>query len=342
MATTLKDIATAVGISQVSVSQALRGTGRISPEMRRRVIDVARKLRYRPNGPAKTMRSGRTGVVGVLYTIEGAKGMLPIEQLAGIQRELVADSYELLLCELPRDRLVEEGHASALLHQWMADGMLINHQLSLPDGIGELVFEQHVPAIWMNSRMPYNCVYVEDFEAAEEATRHLLSLGHRRVGYFDVVHALSDLSNPEHYSVADRAAGYASAMRAAGLHPNYLMPPQRVEHSQRLSFTRGLLSNRDTRPTALICYAGAELPIVAALTLGLNIPSDLSIVDFAGSLRPVFDIPLTSVLVQWESVGRASAKCLLSLMQKSESSQLPPMGIRPQLVVQASSVRPPE
>jgi LacI family transcriptional regulator len=325
---TLKDLAAELGLSQVSISQALRGTGRLSAETRRRVIETAQRLRYRPHALAKSMREGRTGIVGLIYSPEGTSRALTTPQLAGIQVELGRRNYELMLGMLPKSQLASPGQASALLRQWMADGLLINHHIGLPPQVDELIEGDHVPAVWMNSKQSHHCVYFDDFGGAVNAVRYLHGLGHRDIAYLDISHPRSWLGGTEHYSITDRHDGYVQAMKDLALTPRVWMPDTELPRIERVAFARAHLAGPD-RPTAVISYGSAEVPMFAAATLGLAVPKDLSVLHFAGEQSIVNDVQMTVAFLCYHELGAQAVRRLLGRLGAPDASGDPqsPLGL---------------
>jgi LacI family transcriptional regulator len=322
MPVTIKDIATEVGLSHVTVSKVLRGTGNFAPETRERILAAADRLKYRPHALARSMREGRTGIVGLIYSAEGTSRALNSQQLVGIQEELGRRSYELMLGMLPRAALKEPGQASALLRHWMADGLLINHQIGLPDRVAELIEGEHVPAVWMNSRQPHNCVYFDDFGGASGAVDHLAMLGHRRIAYIDLSHPASWLRGNEHYSIADRHDGYVTRMLARGLRPVVWMPDAMLEKRARVAFARErfLASAAEERPTAIITYGHQQELLYMAAHEGLSVPRDLSLISFGVERLGIDDRVPTLVYQPYEQLGRLAVSKLLDRIATSASA----------------------
>jgi DNA-binding LacI/PurR family transcriptional regulator len=344
VATTLKEIAAALGLSPVSVSKALRGSGRISEETRRRVMEAARKMRYRPHGAARSMREGRTGIIGLIYSTEQTKGNLPLEQLSAIQEALSENSFDLMLAEVPTGQLGQPGKTSSLLRHWMADGMLINHQIALPEAVNELVEGDHVPAIWINSKQPHNCVFFDDYGAGRRAAEHLLQLGHRRIAYLDYGHPAQTLYAPYHYSVLDRYLGYEHAMQAAGLQPRLIMAPDGIGAGERVAACRQWLAQPD-RPTAVIAYStNNTTPLqFAAAEIGLKLPRDLSLIAFSGVTPPDSDLRLTLMLQSYRRLGQQSVHRLMGRLAADAGAQASqePLAIPIDLYHGQSCVPPP-
>jgi LacI family transcriptional regulator len=328
MPTTLKQVADSLGLAQTTVSQVLRGKGSFPPATRQRILQRAKELRYRPSGVARAMREGRTGIIGFIYTTEGTKGNIPPSLLHGIQRALVEHSFDLMLGELTNDHLSLPGVASELQRSWMADGLLINNQMGLPQHIEEMVAADQVPAIWLNSHMPHNSVLFADRAAGREATEHVIGLGHRRIAYVDYSHPMHMIQgqSPEHYSVTERVGGYLDAMQAAGLAPRIVAGGEGLA---RTPASRQVLGRPD-RPTAVVSYGETStLPVMfAAGELGLRIPTDLSIVHFSAENRGLNDLEITRSYQDFEALGSAGVGRLMELlMGRTAPGPLAPLEI---------------
>lgn len=313
MRLTLRDLAQQTGMSIPTVSQVLSNTGRISQKTRARVLAAASKMGYRPNAAARQMRRGSFGSVGLLFQTAGTH--LPLGLIVGIIQELSANDMQLSIADLPDEKLNEPGYAPMLLKELSTDGLLINYILPLPDSTLELLGTHAAPAVWLNNKMETDSVYPDDIAAGRLAAEHLLALGHRRIGFVCFGTEL-------HYSVADRRSGFVDAVRAAGLEPIILERPVSPGHdyyatSIRFQIAREILAMPD-RPTAFVAYEDFEaLPLVAsALSMGLEIPRDVSIVACHESAVCSLGIPVATVRLDWDQVGMEAVRMLLKRIKR--------------------------
>jgi DNA-binding LacI/PurR family transcriptional regulator len=321
MAVTIKDIAQHLGLSHQAVSFAMRGVPKVGPATRERVLAAARELGYRPNSVARSMRAKRFGSIGLLLSDDLRHSNLPPQLLRGIQETLEKQDVQLTVGRLPDEILTRSGYVPALLRHWSADGLLINYQEGIPQRMIELINEEHVPAMWINSRQASNCVYADDFAAAREATARLIALGHRRIAFVDYSHGDASLASGSHYSALDRQGGYEHAMTDAGLAPRVLRPPGLFyTTAERPVHARALLEASD-RPTAIVCYSGSTLAPVAlaALMLGLKIPQDLSLIDFGDAPMTAMGFIPTTMIVPQEALGRQAVQSLLGRLETPDA-----------------------
>src|SRR5205823_14250247 len=170
----------------------------------------------------------------------------------------------------------------------MADGMIVNYTHEIPHAMLNLIHAHHAPAVWLNAKLAEDCVYPDDLGAAHAATKRLIELGHRRIAFVHFVtrYVFSEpfeQARPKfHYSVADREAGYLSALREAGLKAQFLQNDRYTTDEEQIDVCRSLL--RDTnRPTALLLYSEREVSALMCMAaeLGLSVARDLSVVVFA-------------------------------------------------------------
>jgi LacI family transcriptional regulator len=303
------DIARRAGVSQVTVSHVLSGRGRVGEEVRARVLSIARKLGYRPNAAARAISTGKFGCVALLLGSRQQTSVLAQELVWGIEDALEQRDTYLMLARLDDGRLRTPGYIPKVLRQVHADGMLINYTYWHPRELAQQVASHQIPAIWINTKRPTDCVYPDEFGAARAATERLISLGHRRIGYVDYyIHPDGDLDHV-HYSTIDRYAGYAHAMALAGLQTRRLVCDQ---GASRIASSMGWLCGPD-RPTAVLAYdAFSSRPVqVGALACGLSVPKDLSIVVFDEQANHDFDVPTATLVNPDKEMGSVGVEMLM-------------------------------
>jgi DNA-binding LacI/PurR family transcriptional regulator len=138
-----------------------------------------------------------------------------------------------------------------LLGARTCDGLLIHYNAEIPARLEELAACARVPTVWMNSKHAHNCVYPDDFGAAQSLVTRLIAAGHRHIAYADYTRA-NNCPSP-HYSNADRFGGYERALRRHGLAPRRLDTDHFMERPERVAHSAAWLARRDA-PTAVLCY----------------------------------------------------------------------------------------
>ena len=285
----LKDISDGTGVSIMTVSRILRGTGRESQATCERVRAEAARLGYRPNGLARAMRRGSFGAIGLLRSTNPSAATITHTFLWAIERELLSHDLQLVMGQVPDKKLTDNVAAPRLLREWSVDGLLVNYTSHIPEKMIEVQSQFHLPSVWLNTRMKHNCVFPDDCRAMRDATAKLLALGHRKIAYLGVPLKM------EHYSVQDRHEGYRKAMEAAGATLRVVLWG---EHDDRLTALCAILRKPD-RPTALVTYSACEamVAVVAAARLGLEMPRDLSLIAIRDDLESMGGVDVTTMLI---------------------------------------------
>jgi LacI family transcriptional regulator len=301
-------LAKKLGLSQFTVSEALRGSEKVALETRQRVLAAAEKAGYRVHASARATRTGRFGGIALLRGPIADVFWFPLDLLFGIEYQLDRLNQRLVMARLPADVGSDESAIPRLLRELSVDGALVHCNPAPPPALPDLLKRFSVPTIYLNVKQANDCVYPDDVSSGEQATNRLLELGHRRIVFLT--------RSGEHYSIADRQAGYDSAMRARGLTPRSLELPDRASGDDAEPRARlcDLLSGSD-HPTGVVAYSlrEADLVLHTALKKGRAIPKDLSVICAAADntllSENVFGV--TSVEVFWVAVGCSAVELLM-------------------------------
>lgn len=315
---TSRDVAKLAGVSRTTVSFVLNNVPgvKISEETRQRVLEAARRLDYYPTAAARSLASGRTRRIGLVLG-EGQKRLsadafLPTF-LQGVTASVRRREY-LLVLQMAEDVPTYEAYAR-LIREQQVDGLILSGPRSDDPLVPQLVAEAF-PLI-LHGRLngcsaPY--VDVDNQAGAYQATGHLLSLGHRRIGF---------ISNaPLAYSGAqERFMGYRQALAEH----NIPVDPDLVRIAAFLPDTgrRAMeeLLSLPQPPTAV--FAASDVVALGAMSashaVGLRIPDDMAVVGFddiflAGHARP----PLTTIRVPAYGLGWTAAEVLIALIEGDE------------------------
>jgi len=307
MSATQQEIARILGLSQATVSMALRGGGKMSDRTRQQILDQAVQLGYRQNSSAQALRRGRYGSISLLLSTTKAYSFLPIDLLRGIQQKVRESDTQVTIIEVPDEHLIDERFVHEMLRRWSSDGLLIDYTHNLPQRVHDLLSAYRLPCVWINSNLPANCVHPDDAAALSQATRHLIDLGHRRIGYVD-------LTRSSHYSIRERYDGYVGTMHAAEAEQCLLTVP--TPRPRRLDLLRKWL-RQDNRPTAVITYEDREaIPLfVAALEMGLRIPEDLSIIAIHDRVVDAVGLAISTMQIDFTQVGAEAVGMLLDKIE---------------------------
>lgn len=312
MKTTLRDVAQVAGVSAMTVSSVLNGTGRnvrVSEETAKRIREVARQLKYSPNRFATGFRSGKTRTVGVvLQHFERLSDDNPYYPLLlnGIMAALFPADYTLAFCP----KLVQHGDISAIV-----DGRFDGVLWARPDftaGNVDSLREAHLPLVMLHAPpgsaegIPTYCA--DNRHALGLVVEHFISLGHRRCAF--VIDQLNENSAEGLF----RASAFREAITEQGVEGDVLVWDDTTE---------GLTTfiNGDLKPTALVCFSDALAGriLIASAELGIRVPADLSVVGFDSTAFCDRLTPrLTSVFQPVETMAYDATVQLLKLIDGEE------------------------
>jgi LacI family transcriptional regulator len=316
MAVTMTELARAAGVNQSTVSLVLNGKARqarISEKRARQILELAEKLNYRPNLAARSTRMGRFNSISLILSPRTSASNLPIELIEGIEAEMVANSLTLNLSMMPDASLIDTWGVPNALSKYMCDGLLINYNLGIPPELIERIAVNRTPAIWINAKREADWVGPDDHQAGYELTKRMLAAGHKRVAFVEFSYRWP---NPPHYSATDRYAGYAQAMKEAGL-PVQLLTGSSADSDangdRRRVVIREAFADPRKRPTAIVAYAFSHIMIAACVLaeMGLKLPEDVSLATFDSHELEFFSLPVTTAIVPNREVGAQATRLLL-------------------------------
>ncbi len=321
MPVTMKQIAERSGVSRPTVSLVLNGKAEnFAPETRARVIEMAREMGYRPNAAARAVKEGRLGNIALLLSTHEHRSDLPPGLLSGIDEAASSENQRLTIARLSDAQLTDAERTPLLLREYSADGFLINYFDFVPRELDAQMERASVPSVWINRKLPANAVYPDDYTEGVKAANRLLEFGHRRI-------AFASLNGTKHYSAADRFAGYASVMMAAGLAPTFFGGESKIPNDDLHRFVSAALETPD-RPTAIIANIPREALAVAgaAAVGGLRLGSDLSLTTFDVECHNYLGVWIDTHILPEAEVGRGATRMLLDLINTGERER-PAVGV---------------
>jgi|SRR6187402_106522 len=309
---TLADVARLAGVVAMTASRAINSSGYVSDDVRKRVQKAAAKLNYRPNMLARQLKGRRLNAIGIL--LPDIANPFSTELIGGVKEVFDAEGYTTFIAT--SNRSVEQENASLqsfIDHR--VDGLVVaTRGTSMGDGILCDIASQNIPLVTIGRpvRSPkIDSVTANHYQGAFDAVKHLIGLGHTRIGFIGVA--------PQDGKLLRRYEGYVAALREARIKPEkqYTVgPADAPAFATQEDGYEGLLQlARLSRPPTAI-FARNDFAAIGALhaahTLGLSIPGDMAIAGFdniplAAFTRP----PLTTVEQPIALQGRTAARFLL-------------------------------
>ena len=303
MVVTSHDVARLAGVSQPTVSRALRDSPKVSEETRRRVRQAAKALGYVPSETGRALASGRTRRVGLLLT--DLENQFYPHVIAPIHRELEALDYQLVLQTESSDsgRVAERLLANSL------DGVLLA-TTTVDSVLPVRLRDRGVPFVYFNRTsysMEADSAEVDAETGMRELARRIIDLGHRRVG---AIFGPRNTSTAEHRESALREALASASVTISG--SLSCRGPFEVETGY--VGARRLLE-QESPPTVIVC--GNDVVAYGALNaaheLGREVPGDVSVVgfdDLPAARWPI--LQLTTVAFDLDAMARRAASLLVS------------------------------
>lgn len=316
------------------VSRVVRDAGdvRVRPETRRRILDTAERLRYRPNAIARSLRSSSAGAIGLL--VPSLRNPVLSEITRGAFDRAWERGYVVLLAEDNRDSRAQDAY-ERLVGEGRIDGLLV---ASARPGspLLEAFADDHVACVFVNRRLPgsHRNVSMREEDAGATAAEHLISLGHRR---------LAHLAGPGDLDTAMRRRdGFIRAAQLKGLSTPLVEESAFDERGGYEAMKR--LLGADPAPTGVFIsnINQAVGAMAGARHAGFAVPSDLSMVSYDDDPMAEFlEVPLTVIAMPLHELGSAAVD---SLMDQIEGARARDVVVRtpPRLVVRASSAHAPD
>ena len=302
---TIIDVAREASVSYATVSRVINNNEHVKPCTRERVLKAMAGLGYEVNRQARSLAGGCSNIIGLLVPDLGT-GYIG-EIIHGIDDELSAVQYDLMLYTT-HERKAKEASYAVSLARGTVDGLL----LVLPRNPGayrEILNRQNVPYILIDHQGTGEAdaaVGATNQQGAYEATRYLLQLGHRRIGFITGTMGMG--------CSQERLAGYQQALADWGGEVDPQLVREGDFHQPRGYTAAKELLALPQPPTAIFASndVSAFGVMEAVRDCGLRIPDDISVIGFddipqASSVRP----PLTTVRQPLEQMGRTATQMLL-------------------------------
>jgi LacI family transcriptional regulator len=275
MTVTLKDVALAARVSISTASRALGGSGLASEQTQQRLTRIARELGYRPNPIARGLKTGQSGLVGLLvHNLANASFQVMAEV---VQARLKAHGYQMLLC-IAGDDPQQESDTLTTLADHRVDGLIVVPTGKNGDRLTALAND--IPIVCLVRRddgTDLETVLADDAEGAFIGTRYLIGLGHQRIGLI--------VGRPDTTSGRERLSGYVRALREASIPVDgALIHPGHFEPETGAASCRKLLDLSEPPSAIFVANHEATLGVLRVTAeRGLSIPDDLSLLCYEHS-----------------------------------------------------------
>jgi len=309
----LRDVAKVAGVSTATVSRAMNNPETVSEELRSRIASVVRHLGWVPDGTARALATRRTHTIGAIFpTLTHGDFARAIQTL---QNELALGGYTLLLA-CSEYRLEQELHQAQKLMERGVDALILvgeNHRAEL-----EALLRNNdilcVNTFVYNPSTHGTCIGPDNRKALYRLTSYLADLGHRRFAVVAQSTENNDRAQARLQGIRD-----ALAKRGLAIRPEHFAEGFWGIAEGRQLFRR--IVKTKPWPTAVIC-GNAYLAVGAMLesqAMNIGVPDEISIAGYDDiEIMAELPIPITTVRVLSDEVGRLTARFLMARLERKE------------------------
>ncbi len=337
---TIKEVASAAGVSTQTVSRVINKRPDVSPETRDRVQNVIEQLGYRPSALARSLIQQRSYTLGVVTA--GLRFIGPSRTLSGITSAAEEKGYSLLLKELPQFDTADVTPIFQALHDRHVDGMIwavpeVGHNRKW---INHSSLETGIPMVYlaMEPRDDILVVSVDNYLGARMAVSHLLEQGYRHIGH---------VAGPmDWWEAQQRMIGWKDALSDAQI-------KSEANHSAEGNWSSASGAQAIEKlfaqyPEIDAVFVGNDQMALGVMQVatqkGLRIPNDLGLVGFDNIPESAyFSPPLTTIQQDQYKIGKVAVEQIIQIIESSlEGLDLKTSNsfiLSPTLIVRQSSLK---
>jgi len=316
MPATLRDVAEHAQVSVRTVSNVVSGYAHVSERMRARVLASIDELDYRPNPVARTLRTGRTGMLALVvpeidvpYFSELARDVIDVAAEVG---------YRVMIDQTGHDHDRERQLLTGEDRTMLFDGVLFSPLVTKAELL-DMPGTTRMPLILLGEHDfdgRYDHVAIDNVAAARDAVNHLIATGRTRIA------ALGSQPLEEYSTPLQRSAGYESALAEAGmgLRPEYAVTAAHYSRPDGYRAAQELLA-LDERPDAIFCFSDllAIGAMRAVFDAGLRVPEDVAVIGIDDVEEGRFSRPsLSTISLDTPFIARESVRRILERIDDPE------------------------
>ncbi|OUS68498.1 LacI family transcriptional regulator [Pseudoalteromonas sp. A601] len=282
MKVTINDVAKLAGVSMKTVSRVINK----EPSVRKKTYDVVmeavNELNYQPNLAARNLAGTSSFTVGLVYDNPNAYYVIDMQN--GVLSRCKDEGYELVIhpCNYADDNMEQD--IKTMIKRSRLAGLVLTPPLSEQSSITNMLDELNIHYVRVLSGRPTDedqdtCIYVNDYKAAYEITSHLLTLGHKNIGFI--------CGDKEHKSTSERLEGYKAALEDHNSQANSdFIYDGKYSFESGVEGAKALLADNNKLAITAILGGNDEMAagaLFASRLMGIQIPEQLSITGFENS-----------------------------------------------------------
>lgn len=340
---TLSDIAATVGVAPMTVSRVINQNGYVSEETRERVLQAVKDLNYRRNGMARNLKRQRTETIGLV--LGDISNPYSTELAHAIRETLLTAGFNLFIC-ISEHSAKEDIIAFEALVNHSVDGIIVATRANTAgDAYLREIVDSNLPVVVVGRDFQHaevDSVAADNLRGGFEATRHLIDLGHERIGFIGA--GLSARTSLK------RLQGYLKALEEHGIEIDERLITGRKEavaevpgYSTEKMGYEGMkrLLSLPNRPTAI--FARNDFTAIGAMSAikeaRLRIPQDVAIVGFDDIPLAIHTSPpLTTVRQPMRMQGQIAAEMLLKRIRNEDDFARTERTLTCELIIRESTL----
>ena len=339
---TLADVAQMAGVVAMTASRAINQSGYVSAEVRQRVSEAVKKLNYRPNMVARQLRSRHLNAIGIL--LPDIANPFSTELVNGVKQVFDEAGYTTFIATTSGSIHQERASLQAFVDHRVDGFIVATRGKMMGDEVLRDVSRGGIPTVTIGrpvKLVSVDCVTANHWQGAFDAVTHLISIGHRDIGFIGI--------SPEDRLSLRRYRGYAAALEQAGLEirNEYIVGPPNAPAfaTQEDGFAGMVKLSQLHRPPSAI-FARNDFTAIGAMraahTLGMRVPDDVAVAGFDNiPLAAYTTPPLTTVAQPITEQGAAAAKLLLNRITATNPGAAKKISMECRLIVRESTVAEP-
>jgi len=336
---TIKDIARELGISPSTVSRALKGHPDISSETKKQVTALAEKLNYQPNNIALSLRQKKTNTIGVV--IPELIHFFFSTVISGIEDVAYDAGYNVIIAQSNESYEREVTDTRALFNS-KVDGMIISISRDTKDfSHFRNLFDNGIPLVFFDrvcDGIDTDKIIIDDMEAADEATQHLIDQGSKRI-----IH----LAGPLNLLIGQkRLQGYKQALTRNNIpvDEKYIIDCGEGAEEEARQIILSFLDENNQKPDGI--FATNDVAAIGAMMAlrerGIKIPEEVAVVGFGNwRFSAMTDPPLSTVEQPGYEMGKEAALHLIHQIELDNDDEFEPKTkvLKTSVIARQSSLR---
>lgn len=305
MTVTIKDVARLAGVSISTVSRVINDSKPVSPEVRKRVLEIIEQVGYKPNEIARTLVTKKSYLIGVIVTDIGNSYVA--QMVRGIEEVGKMYNYDILLCSSYGDQNAELKFVQ-LLNRKQVEGIILISDI-LNNDLFENINQYKFPLVYLNRyyyKQGISTVSIDVFDAAYEMTNFLINLGHNKIAYVGI--------NLEGDSLEKtKESGYRRAISEHELENEIVFYTNGNNIQDGYDIAKDIVNNSDN-VTAVFC--GCDEIAIGIMNYcydnNIKIPEKLSIAGFGGTnIGSIFRPKLTTIKEPFYDIGAVAIRKII-------------------------------